>query len=156
MKIPMMRNDMPTINMRFRFGNPRRPVHHEKIKPPQLKFWEATIESICFNLGFRDDMSPILTGLQYIYASLKAREDMFSFQERWFPRGADLGVGRAGMDVWRVPVLRILKRISQFILLVAQRCFGNAARPGCGRSEHLSCIHNQSAACSDNLKEGKR
>ncbi len=109
-KIPMMRNDMPTINMRFRFGNLRRPVHHEKIKPSQPRFQETAIENICFSLGFRDDLPEIPTGLQYICVNLKVREELFSFQEKWFPPGADLGVGRAGTDIWRIPVLGIPKR----------------------------------------------
>ena len=85
----MMRNDMPIISMRFRFSNLRRPLHHEKIKPPQLQFRESVIGNTSLNPKSPDDIPAIPINLQYVYTNSPICKRLFFFLEERFLPDAD-------------------------------------------------------------------
>ena len=62
------------------------------IRDPQMKFGEVDIAAIELDLKSRDDIPPILSGLQYIYATPALRASVFKVPERVIPSrsGPDL------------------------------------------------------------------
>ena len=92
------------------------------IRDPQMKFGEVDIAAIELDLKSRDDIPPILRGLQYIYATSALRASVFKVPERVIPsrsgaglsnedrhRKADPRLGRAGMEQWKILVLDVLR-----------------------------------------------
>ena len=55
------------------------------IRDPQMKFGEVDIAAIELDLKSRDDIPPILRGLQYIYATPALRASVFKVLERVIP-----------------------------------------------------------------------
>ena len=92
------------------------------IRDPQMKFGEVDIAAIELDLKSRDDIPPILRGLQYIYATPALRASVFKVLERVIPsrsgaglsnedrrRKADPRLGRPGMEQWKILVLGVLR-----------------------------------------------
>ena len=76
----------------------------------QQKFGSVPIESIEFDANSRDDIPAILKGLQPIWCDKEKQEALFTLLETHFRQGTDLGVGRPGMNMWRILVLAVLKQ----------------------------------------------
>ena len=92
------------------------------IHDPQMKFGAIDIAAIELDLKSRDDIPPILRGLQYIYATPALRASVFKVLERVMPsrsgpglsnedrhRKADPRLGRPGMEQWKILVLGVLR-----------------------------------------------
>ncbi len=89
---------------------------------PQMKFGAVDIAAIELDLKSRDDIPPMLRGLQYIYATPALRASVFKVLERVIPsrsgpglsnedrhRKADPRLGRPGMEQWKILVLGVLR-----------------------------------------------
>ena len=76
---------------------------------PQLKFGETTISEINIDITTRDDIPPLLLGLQYIYTNTKIREQVFSVLEETISPDKSHDNGRPGMNLWKILVLGVLR-----------------------------------------------
>ena len=87
-----------------------------------MKFGEVDIAAIEFDPKSRDDIPPILRGLQHVYTTPELREAVFKILEQVIPtrigkhlteeekrEKADSGLGRPGMEQWRILVLGVLR-----------------------------------------------
>ncbi len=80
-----------------------------KTKNIQLQFGETPISEIRINLKSRDDIPPLLLGLQYIYITPAIREAVFKILEDRIAPESDHNNGRPGMDLWKILVLGVLR-----------------------------------------------
>lgn len=80
-----------------------------QVKYPQLRMGETPIAEVKINLKSRDDIPPLLLGLQYIYTTVALRDKVFSILEQQIKPGTDKKNGRPGMELWRVLVLGVLR-----------------------------------------------
>ena len=74
------------------------------------RFGSVPIEGIEIDPLSRDDVPAILKGLQLIWCNEGTRQELFALLEAHFRPGVDRGVGRPGMDIWRIVVLAVLKQ----------------------------------------------
>lgn len=81
-----------------------------EVRKAQMELGELRIEEIRLNPKSRDDIPALLQGLQYLYGKEERRREMFELLEREFRPGVDMGVGRPGMELWRVLVMGVLKQ----------------------------------------------
>ena len=81
-----------------------------EVRKKQMELGELRIEEIRLNPKSRDDIPALLQGLQYLYGKDARRREMFELLEKEFRPGVDLGVGRPGMELWRVLVMGVLKQ----------------------------------------------
>ncbi len=79
-----------------------------QVKPKQLQLGEIDIASIQLDIRSRDDIPQVLRGLQYVYGDKSLREQVFAILEK-LPDGIDTGLGRPGMDLWKILVLGTLR-----------------------------------------------
>lgn len=82
-------------------------MRHTKI--PQLKLGEIPISEIKINLKSRDDIPPLLLGLQHIYTTPDLREEIFTILEEKILPDTDLHNGRPGMDLWKILIFGVLR-----------------------------------------------
>ncbi len=75
----------------------------------QLKLGQRPIEKLEFPLHSRDELPPILAGLQWIYMSPEVNEEIFSILEEKMLKGKKKETGRPGMDLWHVLVLGVVR-----------------------------------------------
>jgi len=80
-----------------------------RVENPQLKLGELPIASIKIDLKSRDDIPPLLLGLQYIYTNSDLRGKVFSILEEVIPPHTDSSNGRPGMEQWKIFVLGVLR-----------------------------------------------
>lgn len=80
-----------------------------RVENPQLKLGELPIANIKFDLKSRDDVPPLLMGLQYIYTHPELRGKVFSILEKVIPANTDSNNGRPGMEQWKILVLGVLR-----------------------------------------------
>ena len=73
-------------------------------KNPQFRLGETPISEIKIDLKSRDDIPPLLLGLQYIFATVKLREKVFAILEQQITPGTDKSTGRPGMKLWKILV----------------------------------------------------
>ena len=66
------------------------------VRDPQMNFGEVDITAIELDLKSRDDIPPILRGLQYIYATPALRASVFKVLERVIPSRS--GPGLSNME----------------------------------------------------------
>ena len=76
---------------------------------PQLKFGETPISEISIDLTTRDDIPPLLLGLQYIFINTEIREQVFSVLEETISQDKNHNNGRPGMDLWKILVFGVLR-----------------------------------------------
>ena len=76
---------------------------------PQLKFGETPISEINIDLTTRDDIPPLLLGLQYIFINTEIRKQVFSVLEETISHDKNHNDGRPGMDLWKILVFGILR-----------------------------------------------
>ena len=63
------------------------------VHEPQMKFGEVDIATIELDLKSRDDIPPILRGLQHIYTNAALRASVFKVLERGMEEASDRAVG---------------------------------------------------------------
>ena len=71
---------------------------------------KVRIEDIELDHKCRDDLSAILIGIQYLYSQEDLRERLFTLLDKYILPGTNRKVGRPGMDMWRIPVMGLLKQ----------------------------------------------
>jgi len=92
------------------------------LRNPQMTFGEVDIAAIKFDPKSRDDIPPILRGLQYIHTTPEIRAAVFKILEQVIPTRAGKGLteeqrlqkanpelGRTGMEQWKILVLGVLR-----------------------------------------------
>jgi len=79
------------------------------VKNPQLQLGGTTIENIKINLKSRDDIPPLLLGLQHIFTNIELREKVFAILEENIKPDTDNDTGRPGMDLWNILVFGVLR-----------------------------------------------
>ncbi len=67
------------------------------------------ISEITFDPKSRDDIPPLLLGLQYIFMTPEIREEVFSILLTILPKKIDRTQGRPGLDIWRIFVMGVLR-----------------------------------------------
>lgn len=80
-----------------------------KVTDLQLKIGETDISAVKFDLRSRDEIPKLLRGLQYVYCDPKLRAEVFEILESLIPQGTDAGTGRPGTELWKIPVLGVLR-----------------------------------------------
>jgi len=78
-------------------------------KYPQLRMGETPIAEIKINLKSRDDIPPLLLGLQHIYTTKALRHKVFAILEQQIKPGTDKKNGRPGMELWKILVFGVLR-----------------------------------------------
>ena len=73
-----------------------------KVIEEQMQLGAVDISKIQFDLKSRDEIPPLLCGLQYIYCSTKIRSKVFTLLEKYIKLSK---TGRRGMDLWSILVL---------------------------------------------------
>jgi hypothetical protein len=79
------------------------------VKNPQLQLGGTPIEKIKINLKSRDDIPPLLLGLQYVYTNVDLRDKVFAILEQNINPAIDNNNGRPGMDLWNILVFGVLR-----------------------------------------------
>lgn len=79
------------------------------VKSPQLQLGGTSIENIKIDLKSRDDIPPLLLGLQYIYTNTKLRNKVFEILEQKIKPDTDNNNGRPGMELWKILVFGVLR-----------------------------------------------
>ena len=79
------------------------------VKNPQLELGGIPIEKIKINLKSRDDIPPLLLGLQYVYTNVDLRTKVFAILEQNINPAIDNNTGRPGMDLWNILVFGVLR-----------------------------------------------
>ncbi len=74
-----------------------------------MKLGEIAISEIKINLKSRDDIPPLLLGLQHIYTNPELREAVFGILEANILTDINPQNGRPGMDLWTILVLGVLR-----------------------------------------------
>jgi hypothetical protein len=74
-----------------------------------MKLGEIAIAEVKISLKSRDDIPPLLLGLQHIYTNLALRKAVFGILEANILIGIDSQSGRPGMDLWTILVLGVLR-----------------------------------------------
>ena len=70
----------------------------------QLSLGQTPIEKVILPLKSRDELPPILAGLQWIYQTPEVNEPIFALLERKVLAGKK-ATGRRGLDLWQILVL---------------------------------------------------
>ncbi len=79
------------------------------VKSKQLQLGGTSIENIEIDLKSRDDIPPLLLGLQYIYTNVEIRNKVFEILERNVKPATDNNTGRPGMELWKILVFGVLR-----------------------------------------------
>jgi len=80
-----------------------------QVKNPQFKLDEIPISKIKIDLKSRDDIPPLLLGLQYVYTTLELRDKVFAILEKHIKPNTDKSNGRPGMELWKILVFGVLR-----------------------------------------------
>jgi len=97
----------------------------------QLSLGQPAIEEILLPVASRDELPPLLKGLQWIFITPGLNESVFQLLEQQVLSGKDATTGRPGMDLWHILVLGTvrlglncdydrLEHIANFDILVRQ------------------------------------
>ncbi len=79
-----------------------------QVKNPQYKLGEIPISNIKIDLKSRDDIPPLLLGLQYIYTNSELRIQVFTLLEEVM-EDINCKNGRPGMELWKILVFGVLR-----------------------------------------------
>src|ERR1039458_6551190 len=74
----------------------------------QPTFQTTPIEQIVLPLGSRDELPPILAGLQWIWSHPTLKAEIFALLEAKIIVGKQ-ATGRTGMDLWQILVLGVVR-----------------------------------------------
>ncbi len=80
------------------------------IQEPFVRLGEIAIEDIAIDPLCGDDIPAVLRGIQHLYCDENLRRQVFDLLDAHFLPGVDRGLGRPGMDLWRIFVLATLKQ----------------------------------------------
>ena len=80
-----------------------------QVTNPQYKLGEIPIHEIKIDLKSRDDIPPLLLGLQFIYTTRNIRDKVFAILEKEIQPNTDKNTGRPGMDLWQILVCGVLR-----------------------------------------------
>jgi hypothetical protein len=75
----------------------------------QFKLGEIPVGKIKIDLKSRDDIPPLLLGLQYIYTDAELRGKVFDILEQKINPDIDNNNGRPGMELWKILVFGVLR-----------------------------------------------
>lgn len=70
---------------------------------------DMQVDQVNLESNSRDDIPPLLKGLQYIFLNLVLREQVLKILEGLFPKDIDLKNGRPGMAMWTILVMGVLR-----------------------------------------------
>lgn len=76
---------------------------------PQLQLGGTSIGNIKIDLKSRDDIPPLLLGLQHIYTNVELRGRVFEILAQNISPDTDNTTGRPGMDLWKILVFGVLR-----------------------------------------------
>ena len=85
-----------------------------KVMDMQLYIGVTDISELEFDLTSRDEIPKILIGLQHIYRNLILRLEVFGILKKLIPEGIAHGIGRTGMDLWKILVLGTIRLGARF------------------------------------------
>ena len=74
----------------------------------QIELGQTPIENISIPLNSRDELPPILAGLQWVFKTPEINEQIFALLERQIV-GDKQETGRPGMDLWHILVLGVVR-----------------------------------------------
>lgn len=74
-----------------------------------MKIGETPIADIEIDLKSRDDIPPLLLGLQYIYTNDELRKNVFQILEQKIKPETENNNGRPGMELWKILVFGVLR-----------------------------------------------
>ena len=80
-----------------------------QITDPQLQIGETDISAIRFDAKSRDDIPPLLQGLQHVYVTPALREEVFQILEEMIPVQVNRATGRPGMALWKILLMGVLR-----------------------------------------------
>ncbi len=75
----------------------------------QSDLWVTLIKQIELNPKSRDDIPPVLRGLQSLFADKDVRDEVLGVLSRRILPGVDRTQGRPGIDFWQRIVLGVVK-----------------------------------------------
>lgn len=73
----------------------------------QYQLGQTTIEDVKIPARMRDELPPVLAGLQWMYKTPEINEQIFQLMEEAMPKKKQ--TGRPGMDLWHILVLAIVR-----------------------------------------------
>ena len=79
-----------------------------EVQKRQLQFGQVPVDKVWLDPKSRDDIPAVLKGLQHLYK--EKQEELFMLLEKHILPGTHRGVGRPGMEMWRILVLGVLKQ----------------------------------------------
>ena len=74
-----------------------------EVQKRQLQFGQIPVDKVWLDPKSRDDIPAVLKGLQHLYK--EKQEELFMLLEKHILPGTHRGVGRPGMEMWRILVL---------------------------------------------------
>ncbi len=80
------------------------------VESMQIEIGATAIENIVIDPKSRDDIPPLLLGLQHLHATAALREQVLALLEAHVSPAARKDTGRPGMHLWRILALAILKQ----------------------------------------------
>ena len=80
-----------------------------EVKKKQFQLGQTPISQIRFDSQSRDDIPPLLMGLQHIYLTPEVRKRVFHILNTMIPKRIDKNNGRPGMEMWKILVLGTLR-----------------------------------------------
>jgi IS5 family transposase len=75
----------------------------------QLRFDCQPIEQVTLNLGCRDEIVPVLAGLQYLYLQNELRDQVTQLIAEDVNQTTRVDIGREGLSYWQILVLGIVR-----------------------------------------------
>lgn len=76
----------------------------------QLSLGQTPIEEVAIPAKSRDELPPVLAGLQWIFKTPELSEEVFALLEAKVSGGREHhGTGRPGMDLWHILVLGVVR-----------------------------------------------
>lgn len=76
---------------------------------PQLVLGNIPIESVVIPRNSRDELPPLLAGLQFIFKNVELRTKIFDLLEAHIMGDKPTSTGRPGMELWHILVLGVLR-----------------------------------------------
>ena len=76
---------------------------------PQLTLGNTPFENVVIPRNSRDDLPPLLTGLQFIFKNVELRTRVFDLLEAHIMGDKPTATGRPGMELWHILVLGVLR-----------------------------------------------
>ncbi len=118
----------------------------------QLELGQIAIEDVVIPLKSRDELPPILAGLQWIFTTPAVSEEIFALLEKHLV-GDKKDTGRPGMDLWHLLVLGVirlgldcdydrLEHVANYDTLVRQLMGVTATEYGGRRFHHKTLSEN--------------